>query len=143
MIKHGILPSALALSCFCVVGVNADQVGDSVEKSPSLIHSNQTAGRVFLNPKTGELGGIPPGVEPHGLSPAMQEKLSRSDRGLQVRFLSTGAKVVDLQGRFQNMSVGTLDNAGNVHIGCSHSKDVVERSITTGEYFAYEHEESE
>ena len=88
------------------------------------------AGRVFINPETGKLGGPPAGVKPPGLSIATQNRLSRSSDGLQTQQLPDGTVLMNLQGRFQNMSVVTLGEHGEAHLTCSHSVDHLEKAIT-------------
>jgi hypothetical protein len=108
---------------------NAGVGQEGVEQPRVISNTGQMAGRVFINPQTGKLVGPPAGVEPPGLSVATQNKLSRSDRGLKMRRLPNGTMQMDLQGRFQNMSVVTLDQEGEAHVTCSHSLDNTEKAL--------------
>jgi hypothetical protein len=107
---------------------SADSAGEAVEQPPVITNTGQMAVRVFIDPETGELGG-PPGVEPPGLSIATQNRLSRSSHGLQTRALPDGTVLLNLQGRFHNMSVVTLDEDGEVHLTCRHSVDHIEKAL--------------
>ena len=125
-----------------IAKVHSDPTREDVEQSPVITNTGQMAGRVFINPETGDLGGPPPGVEPPGLSVATRQKLSRSDHGLQTRLLPDGTLLVDLQGRFQNMSVVTLDKDGEAHLTCSHSVDHIEKAMLHGADLPVKREES-
>lgn len=122
---------------------NADSAREAVEQSPFISNTGQMAGRVFINPETGKLGGPPAGVEPPGLSIATQNRLNRSSDGLQTRQLPDGTTLMDLQGRFQNTSVVTLDHDGETHLTCSHSVDQVEKAMAHSADLPVEHEGSE
>jgi hypothetical protein len=74
--------------------------------------------RVYRDPKTGQLGAPPPGIQPPGLSAKEQQMLSRSDRGLQARTLPNGAVAVDLQGRFRSMAVATMHDGNMPAVQC-------------------------
>jgi len=91
--------------------------------------AGQSSARVYINPQTGQVGGPPPGAQPPGLSVAEEKMLSRSDRGLQVRKLPTGAMLLDLQGRFRNMSTASLSADGEAQLHCSEDQAAVEASL--------------
>ena len=120
-----------------IASVKADAAGEGAEYSTTNTNSGNTntgqmAGRVFINPATGKLGGPPSGVQAPGLSIATQKKLSRSGNGLRTRQLPDGTVLVDLQGRFQNLSAVTLDKDGEAHLTCSHSADHIEKAMVQG-----------
>jgi hypothetical protein len=104
---------------------NADSAREGVEQPPVMTNTGQMAGRVIINPETGKLGGPPASVEPPELSIATQNRLSRSDKGLQIQHLPDGTMLMNLRGRFQNMSVVTLGQDGEAHLSCSHSVDQI------------------
>ena len=120
----------------------ADAAKEGAEYTTTNTNTGQMAGRVFINPETGKLGGPPPGVEPPGLSIATQNRLSRSSHGLQVQQLPDGTVLMNLQGRFQNMSVVTLDEHGEAHLICSHSVDHLEKAITHSADLPVQHGQS-
>jgi len=74
--------------------------------------------RVYRDPQTGQLGPLPPGVHPPGLSVVERQMLNRSDRGLQARTLPRGGIAVDLQGRYQNMAIATVGADGQPEVNC-------------------------
>jgi hypothetical protein len=113
---------------------NASAQPDSASEGAGSAESSggQSSARVYIDPKTGKLGGPPPGVTPPGLSTAVQQMLSRSDRGLVQSQLPNGAVVVNLQGRFQNVSVATIAPGGDAHIRCDHSVDHIEHALEHG-----------
>ena len=75
--------------------------------------------RVYRDPQTGRLGPPPPSLEPLGLTTAEQRMLSRSDHGLRPRTLPSGGVAVDLQGRYRNMAVATVDADGQAAVNCA------------------------
>ncbi len=73
-----------------------------------------TAGmRVFLDPQTGRVIA-PDQLPPEALSALEQAMLRRDTGGLIQRSLPSGAVVVDLQGRFHNFAVATIEPEGGV-----------------------------
>jgi hypothetical protein len=129
---------ALLVGCIGIASVNADPPGDAVQPSPAATETGIKAGRVFLDPETGEVGPPPPGtpsvtaLQPPGLSPETRQKLDRSSQGLQAQTLPDGTRLLNLQGRFQNFSVVTLDQHGEAHLSCNHSAGEVERALEQG-----------
>lgn len=105
-------------------GYAADDPADAAGQVPA-----QSSARVYVNPQTGEVGGPPPGVQPPGLSVAEQKMLSRSSRGLEVRTLPSGAMLLNLQGRFRNMSTASVNADGEVELHCSEDRAAVESSL--------------
>jgi hypothetical protein len=88
--------------------------------------------RVYRDPKTGELGAPPAGIQPPGLSAAEQQMLNRSDRGLQARTLPNGAVVVDLQGRFRSMAVATVRDGNKPVVQCEVTPAEAEAALQSG-----------
>jgi hypothetical protein len=75
--------------------------------------------RVYRDPQTGQLGPLPAGVVPPGLTISEQRMLSRSDQGLKSRTLPSGGVAIDLQGRYRNMSVATVGSDGQATVNCA------------------------
>jgi hypothetical protein len=127
-----ILLSAFALGGLGITSATADPAAQDNAQLATGTATKQSAARVYIEPETRKLGGPPPGTELPGLSIALQNKLSRSDEGLEKRLLPNGTLLVNLQGRFQNMSVVTMTPDGETHITCNHSADDVEHSQVHG-----------
>jgi len=72
---------------------------------------------VALDPETGELG-MPSPEQQKQLHAELDEMLSRSTDGLRREVLPDGTVRVNLQGRFQNASIATIDAQGRLHTGC-------------------------
>ncbi len=131
-LSYFVLLLALALGGLGIARAAADRaIQDDAELATST-PGRQSAAQVYINPRTGKLGGPPQGMEPPGLSIALHNKLSRSAAGLKKRRLSNGTLLVNLQGRFQNMSVVTLTPDQEKHINCHHSADAVEHALQHG-----------
>jgi len=80
--------------------------------------SRQVAGQqVFVDPATGRLRQPTP-EEAQRLTAGLQELLSDSPEGLEVIHLPDGSMMVDLQGRFENVSLATVDAGGNLGLTC-------------------------
>jgi hypothetical protein len=130
---YSITIAMFALGNLGTIAASAEPIADDNAQAAIAPATTQSAARVYIDPKTGHMSGPPAGVEPPGLSIALQKKLSRSDRGLEKRLLPNGAMLVNLQGRFQNMSVVTIAPDGEPHITCNHSVDEAEHALAHGE----------
>lgn len=77
----------------------------------------QAAMRVQIDPVTGALvpfsasGGAP-------LAPGAESALSHSTQGLTVEIRPDGTQFMDLQGRFMEAVVATIDASGTTQLGC-------------------------
>jgi len=127
-----VLFAAFALGSFGIIRATADLTAQDDAQPSAATSTGQSAARVYIDPETGKLGGPPPGIDPPGLSIAEQNKLSRSAEGLEQRQLPDGTLLVNLQGRFQNMSVVSKTRDGKTHITCNHSADDVEHNLLHG-----------
>lgn len=56
-------------------------------------------------------------------NPILRNALSRSSEGLVFQRAPAGVVGVDLQGRFQNVSVARIDVDGEIRVGCADSHD--------------------
>ena len=101
---------------------------DQAEQTLVVVDTGRKAGRVFLDPETGR-PGPPPQARRAELSVASRQRLNRSSQGLQPQTLPDGTLLVNLQGRFQNMSVVTLDHNGDHHLTCGHSIEAIEQAL--------------
>jgi len=127
-----ILLSTFTLGALGITRATADAAAQDDQQLSAATSTGQSAARVYIDPETRKLGGPPSGIEPPGLSIAEQNKLSRSEEGLEKRVLPDGTMLVNLQGRFQNMSVVTMTPDGETHITCNHSVDDVEHKLLHG-----------
>ena len=89
--------------------------------------------RVYRDPATGQLGPPPPGVQLPGLSATELRMLNRSDQGLKPRSLPGGGVAIDLQGRYQNMSMATLGEDGVAAMNCAATPAQAEAALLTGQ----------
>ena len=89
-----------------------------------------TAGlRAYLDPETGELtAGLAPQSEME-FDADLQNALRRDDEGLEVRHHANGMVSMDLQGRYQSVSVVHVDENGKRFV-CTHDAAEVERALT-------------
>jgi len=129
---YPVLLAAFALGGLGITSATADPTAQDDAQLSAATSSGRSAARVYIDPETRKLGGPPPGIEPTGLSIAEQNKLSRSGEGLEKRQLPDGTLLVNLQGRFQNMSVVSKTHDGKTHITCNHSVDHVEHKLIHG-----------
>jgi hypothetical protein len=127
-----ILLSAVALAGLGITRATADPTAQDDAQPAAAISTGRSAARVHIDPETRKAGGPPPGIDPPGLSIAEQNKLSRSEQGLEKRQLPDGTLLVNLQGRFQNMSVVSKTHDGKTHISCNHAVDDVEHKLLHG-----------
>jgi hypothetical protein len=89
-----------------------------------------TAGMMaYVDPETGELTtGIAPASAVQ-LDPDTQNALRRDTEGLEVVRHADGSESIDLQGRFQSVSVVRIDENGKA-IVCTDNAASVERVLT-------------
>jgi hypothetical protein len=127
-----ILLSGVALGGLGIASVISDPLAQDDAQLSAATSTGQSGAWLHINPETGKLGGPPPGIDPPGLSIAEQHRLSRSEEGLEKQQLPDGTLLVNLQGRFQSMSVVSKTPDGKMHITCSHSVDDVEHKLLHG-----------
>jgi hypothetical protein len=89
--------------------------------------------RVYRDPETGQLGPPPPGMRVPALSAKELRMLNRSDRGLQERHLPGGGVAVNLQGRYRNMVVTTIDASGSPTVNCAQTPAQAATILQRGE----------
>ncbi len=90
--------------------------------TPVAASTQAGALRVQLDPETGEMVPVT-GLDKAEFERQLDQRLDRSGAGLTEVHHSDGSVSMDLQGRFQSLSVATTDSAGNVHTGCVTNKD--------------------
>lgn len=81
----------------------------------------QTAGyMIHIDPATGNVVDAAPGTAPLVLDAGLQNALSASSEGLEEvpSPVAGGGTMVDLQGRFQNTMIATVDENGEVKAPC-------------------------
>lgn len=85
---------------------------------PTAPPAGQTAAlRVHLDPETGEIVPVT-GLDKAELERQMSQMLNRSSAGLREVRHADGGVSVDLEGRFQSLSVATTDSTGAVQTRC-------------------------
>ncbi|MDH4036213.1 MAG: hypothetical protein OEX18_00155 [Candidatus Krumholzibacteria bacterium] len=83
----------------------------------------------YLDPETGELTvGVMP-TEPLTLDADTQNALRRDTEGLEIVRHADGSESMDLQGRFQSVSVVRIDQNGNAVV-CADNAENVENILT-------------
>ncbi len=73
--------------------------------------------RVQLDPETGEIVPVT-GLDKAQLDRQMSQLLNRTSAGLREVHHADGGVSVDLEGRFQSLSVATIDSTGKVQTRC-------------------------
>lgn len=86
---------------------------------------------VSRDPQTGKLR-MPTQAERHALGLDIQQALRRDTAGLREVTLPDGTVMLDLQGRFQSMSVVTLSEDGQLHMHCSDDADHLHHAMEHG-----------
>jgi hypothetical protein len=89
-----------------------------------------TAGmRAYLDPETGELAmGVAPATEME-LDADTQNALRRDTEGLEVVRHADGSESIDLQGRFQSISVVRIDENGKAVV-CTDNVEGVKKTLS-------------
>jgi hypothetical protein len=86
--------------------------------------------QVAIDPHTGRLRQPTPS-ERQALAKALGRSLNRSTEGLTVTRFPNGMQKVDLQGRFQNTSVATIDEHGRVSHRCITTEAEAKRTMAS------------
>jgi hypothetical protein len=86
--------------------------------------------RAYIDPETGEIqAGVGP-VVPLSLDPGVQNALRRDSEGLVEVRHADGSVSIDLQGRFQSVSVAHIGEDGTVGVtACSEHANQVMRAL--------------
>ena len=93
-------------------GAGAARGGPAVSRSVAGL-------KVFVDRATGRLRPPTP-AEARRLAEGLREMLSQSEEGLEIVRHPNGMLSVDLQGRFQNAAVATMEADGGVVLHCAH-----------------------
>ena len=106
---------------------------------PDALPVGAAAMRVAIDPETGALVIAPIDVE-KALSPTVANMLSRSSEGLVEVHHPDGHVSVDLQGRFQSVSLARLNEAGEVEATCVENAEQGETFLGKGTAPRHDHE---
>lgn len=135
MKRHTIVASALIIGAIAVVGILMSPSGitrTNTNEAATIAATEAAPGtaslRAYLDPETGELAmGMVP-AEETALDPDTQNALRRDSEGLvQVRH-ADGSVSMDLQGRFQSVSIVRLNADGTVTV-CADNAEGVQRAL--------------
>ena len=103
----------------------------SVETKPEHYANVPFAGQsVAVDPQTGKLRPPTP-EEARQLGMALRKYLSRSSQGLTVKTHPNGAQSVDLQGRFQSVSLAKINPDGSASEKCVTSMQQAEQFLNS------------
>ena len=106
---------------------HADSTAIAVQSND--VSAPGTAGlKAYLDPETGELTTGPAPASELELDAELQNALRRDDEGLEVVRHPDGSYSMDLQGRFQSVSVVTIDANGKRTI-CTDNVGAVENVL--------------
>jgi hypothetical protein len=105
----------------------------STESNAAITSDNAPAEAgmmAYIDPETGELttGPRPAGVSVE-LDPDLQNALRRDDQGLEVVKHADGTWSMDLQGRYQHVSMVRIDENGNMTV-CTDNAPAVEHNLS-------------
>jgi hypothetical protein len=100
--------------------------------SESSHSPGEAALRATINPETGQIE-VTAAPSKTMLDAETQQALRRDTEGVQQTFHANGAVSVNLQGRFQSVSVARIDENGKLVV-CTEDADQVE-GITQGNPF--------
>jgi len=107
------------MAVWVLLGVSQDN--DARTATPAGQTPAAAAGYVVhVDPATGRLAPSPRGSAPAMFDEEMRNRLSTSSEGLVEKPspIAGGGTMVDLQGRFQNAFVATVDDSGRVDATC-------------------------
>jgi hypothetical protein len=95
----------------------------SAERAPAPPHEGPAASgsglRAYRDPQTGRLTSQPTDAQVRDLERLIGEALDDSTEGLEVQTAPDGSLYLDLQGRFQSVSLATVEPNGRVRLHCT------------------------
>ena len=105
----------------------------STESNAAITSDNAPAEAgmmAYIDPETGELttGPRPAGVSVE-LDPDLENALRRDDQGLEVVKHADGTWSMDLQGRYQHVSMVRIDENGKMTV-CTDNAQAVEHNLS-------------
>ena len=105
----------------------------SAESAPAPSHDGSVVAasgmRAYRDPRTGRLTSHPTDAQVRDLERLIGDALSESQEGLEVRTAPDGSKYVDLQGRFQSISVATFDTDSGTRLHCTDRRQGARRLL--------------
>jgi len=102
-------------------GVSVLLVGMLVQLPGPLPVVQTNALRMQVDPETGDL--VPVKITTDNAEKRqLFDRVSRSSAGLQETLEADGGVRLDLQGRFQSLSLATIDSSGQLRTGCVTSE---------------------
>jgi hypothetical protein len=116
--------SVLAVvAVWAVLGVSLGKVERTVSTAEDPPATPAAGYVVHIDPATGQLASTPGRETQTMFDEEMRNRLSTSSQGLveTPSPVPGGGTMVDLQGRFQNAFVATVDDSGQVHATCVSS----------------------
>lgn len=111
---------AIAGAAICAVAVAMALMHESAPVAESPAGPYTPEYRVYIDPATGALTSQPAGSDATAVGKDTERALSTSSEGLREvpSPVPGGGTMVDLQGRFHNVSVATVDENGDLKAPC-------------------------
>lgn len=85
--------------------------------------------RAYRDPQTGRLTPSPTDAQVRELDRLIGEALDDSSEGLEVQTAPDGSKYVDLRGRFQSVSLATVQPDGGIRLHCTDRQQDAKRLL--------------
>lgn len=120
-----------ALGVLATLAFAVTLIETSSAVQPDGLPVGAAAMRVAIDPETGALVIAPISAD-KALSPTVANMLSRSSEGLVEVHHPDGHVSVDLQGRFQSVSLARLNAAGEVEATCVENAEQGENFLENG-----------
>ena len=106
------------LAFWAIAAMRQSSASSTPTNHTSTTQAPGTAGMVVaLDPETGTFG-LPTAEQAKAFEEQMKASLNHSDVGLEFVHHPDGSTSVDLQGRFQSMSIAHIGPDGSVHTTC-------------------------
>ena len=127
--------AAFAVTGFAVYSAIGHPGAGSTVETAAVESTDQPAPgsaalKAYLNPETGEIEvGASAGAEAN-LDPDTQNALRRDDEGLVKVRHADGSVSMDLQGRFQSVSIVQINDDGTATTTCTDNAEAVEKALS-------------
>jgi len=122
------MPSPVAIAGLVVFApADSNETGSVASDAPATAPGTASL-RAYLNPETGEIEAGPVVGAEVELDPDTQNALRRDTEGLVEVHHADGSVSIDVQGRFQNVSLARVNSDGTVTI-CSDNAHGVQQMV--------------
>lgn len=118
----GIMTALLLITA----SMNTNAAEEKVSTKPTTANGAEAGMRVYVDPQTGELVSSPVTAEQRQQASAADAAFNQDNTDLVPVRMPDGSIMVDLQGRFQQATVATVQPDGSIRTYCNDADHVAQ-----------------